>query len=307
MGEIAVGPGGPGEGGVMLTLETPLDAVTFAVVDVETTGLDPVAGDRVCEVAVVHGRAGAILDSWSTLVHPGRPISRGAQRVNNITNTMVRGAPPFAQVAPDLLARLEETVLVAHFAAFDLGFLNHELALLGLAPTLLPAWVVDTCAVARRRYRFKSNSLDFLSSRLPVRDARPAHRALADVLTTWNLLCWFLADLRARGVRLATLGDLLAVQGPLDTSPRQAFAVGPAPAPAGDVPPLLAQAIAGGHTLQARYMSADGSVSERRITPRQVTVERETLYVVAYCHLRNEERTFRLDRLEVWADARNEE
>src|SRR5262245_63540410 len=116
----------------MITLETPLEGVTFAVVDVETTGLDPAGGDRVCEVAVVRGRAGAILDSWSTLVHPGRSIPRGAQRINNITNTMVRGAPPFAQIASDLLARLEDTVLVAHFAGFDLGFLNRELALLGL-------------------------------------------------------------------------------------------------------------------------------------------------------------------------------
>jgi len=212
---------------------------------------------------------------------------------------MVRAAPPFAAIAPEFLARIADTVLVAHFAAFDLGFLRHELARLDVAATALPALVVDTCALARRCYRFANNSLGFLSTTLRVRAPGPAHRALADVLSTWGVLTWFLADLRAQGVPLATLGDLLALQGALDTDSRRAFGTTPiAPAPPDAVPPALAQAIAAGHTLYTRYMGADGRVSERRITPRQVTREREALYLVGYCHLRQEVRTFRVDRLE---------
>lgn len=292
----------------MITPETPLEAVTFAVVDVETTGLDPARGDRVCEVAVVRGRAGQVLDSWSTLVYPERLIPGDAQRVNNISNAMVRDAPPFAAIAPELLAQVRETVLVAHNAPFDLGFLRQELRLIGLPATVLPAPVVDTCALARQCYHFASNSLGFLGGTLGVRDRHPAHRALADVITTWGVLDWFITDLRRQGRPLHTLGDLLALQGAQGAGGtwgrRRAFGSGRRAAVGGggdSTSALVARAIAAGHTLQARYLAADGTLSERRIAPRRVTLEMGALCVVAYCYLRQEERTFRLDRLEILA------
>jgi DNA polymerase-3 subunit epsilon len=293
----------------MPTSETPLDAVTFAVVDVETTGLDPARGDRVCEIAVVRGQAGQVLDSWSTLVYPERLIPAGAQRVNNISNALVRDAPPFAAIAPELLAQVRDTVLVAHNAPFDLGFLRQELRLIGLPATVLPAQVVDTCALARQCYRFASNSLGFLGGTLGVRDRHPAHRALADVITTWGVLDWFITDLRRQGRPLHTLGDLLALQGAAGVmggagGRRRAFGSGRRAAVGGggdSTSALVARAIAAGSTLRTRYLSADGTLSERRIAPRRVTLEMGAMCVVAYCYLRQEERTFRLDRLEILA------
>ncbi len=287
----------------MITPELPLDGVTFAVVDVETTGLDARRGDRICELAVVRGQGAAVLGTWSTLVHPGRLIPGDAQQVNHISNAMVRDAPPFAVAAPAFLDQVRDTVLVAHNAPFDLGFLRHELELAGLPATALPTQVVDTCTLARSRYRFASNSLGALGTALGVRDARPAHRALSDVMTTWSVLCWFVADLRRQGHRLDTLGDLLALQGSAAAGGRQGWRSGTRREATGDAskPALVAQAIAGGKTLQARYLAADGTVSERRIAPRRVTLELGTMCVVAYCYLRQEERTFRLDRLEILA------
>ncbi len=289
----------------MITPDTPLDGVTFAVVDVETTGLAAARGDRICELAVVRGQGTAVLGTWSTLVHPGRLIPGDAQQVNHISNAMVRDAPPFAAAAPAFLDQVRDTVLVAHNASFDLGFLRHELALAGIAATALPPHVVDTCALARSRYQFSSNSLGFLGTALGVRDARPAHRALSDVMTTWGVLCWFVDDLRRQGHRLHTLGDLLALQGSSAARERRGFRSGVgrrgAATGGGDKPALVARAIAGGHTLQARYLAADGTVSERRIAPRRVTLEMGAMCVVGYCYLRQEERTFRLDRLEILA------
>jgi DNA polymerase-3 subunit epsilon len=296
----------------MITPETPLDAVTFAVVDVETTGLDAARGHRVCEVAVLRGQGTTVLDTWSTLVHPGRLIPSDAQQVNHISNVMVRDAPPFAVIAPSLLDRLHDTVLVAHNAPFDLSFLQEELRRLGSAASALPALVVDTCALARQCYRYPSNSLEYLGQALGVRDAHPAHRALADVTTTWGVLGWFLADLRRQGRPVETLADLLALQrqsGPArwgrSGSRGQRTFGGPRPAAvagAGEsTSTLVARAIAAGHTLQTRYIAADGTPTERRIAPRRVTLEMGAMCVVAYCYLRQEERTFRLDRLEILA------
>lgn len=289
----------------MITPETPLAAVTFAVVDVETTGLDPARGDRVCEVAVLRGQGGQVRDTWSTLVYPARHIPGDAQRVNHISDAMVRDAPPFGGIAPALLDRLRDTVLVAHNAPFDLSFLHHELRGVGLPATALPTLVVDTCALARACYHFSSNSLGALGRTLGVCAAPPAHRALADVTTTWGVLDWFLADLRRQGRRLDTLADLLALQGRGGAAARGPRRTGSAARPATgrgeSTPTLVARAIAAGYTLQTRYVSADGTLSERRIAPRRVTLELGTLCVVAYCYLRQEERTFRLDRMEILA------
>lgn len=104
----------------------PLDSVAFAVLDLETTGLSPAYGHRVCEVACLRIQGGRVTGEFESLVDPVRPISPGAFAVNQITPDMLAGAPQFREVAPSLLAVTENAVLVAHNAGFDLGFLVHE-------------------------------------------------------------------------------------------------------------------------------------------------------------------------------------
>src|SRR4051812_24545616 len=96
--------------------DVPLYEHTFAVVDVETTGLSARTGDKICEVAVVIARGGKIVDQLQTLVNPQKPISRGAAAVNGISEAMVRNAPTFKQVAPRVIEALDGAVLVAHNA-----------------------------------------------------------------------------------------------------------------------------------------------------------------------------------------------
>lgn len=277
-----------------MTDETsPLDGVIFAVVDVETTGLSPATGDRICEIAVVRGRGGQVLDQFTTLVNPQRSISPGARRVNGITDSMVYRAPAFADVAGEVGTLLQDTVLVAHNAGFDLGFLRNEITPAAGGAAALPRFVVDTLQMARACYQFPSNSLESISAILKLRH-RDAHRALADAIMTWRVLTWFIKDLRDRGMALDVLGDLLALQGKLDLMPRTPWSMD---APPEAVPPLVHQAIHDGLLLRMRYASPGSRPTERLVAPRRVALEHETLYLVAYCHLRHEERTFRFDRI----------
>src|SRR4051812_29983335 len=96
--------------------DIPLYEQTFAVVDVETTGLSARMGDRICELAVVIARGGQIVDQLQTLINPQKPISRGAGAVNGISDYMVLKAPPFRNVAKELVQLLDGAVLVAHNA-----------------------------------------------------------------------------------------------------------------------------------------------------------------------------------------------
>ena len=97
--------------------------------DTETTGLDPLTGDRVIEVAALE------LDgdlptgkSFHRLIHPQRDIPDEAARIHGITLDKLRDAPRFEEIADELLAFLEDGKLIAHNAAFDFGFLNAECA-----------------------------------------------------------------------------------------------------------------------------------------------------------------------------------
>jgi DNA polymerase III subunit epsilon len=265
-------------------LTQPLAETAFALFDVETTGLSPAYGDRVCEVACLVVQDGIEVGRFESLVDPGRPISPGAFRVNRITPQMLAGAPPFEAVAAALLDLMEGAVLVAHNAAFDLGFLAMELEIARVPPPEGP--VVDTLALSRRAYRFASNSLPAVAQALDV-ETGPAHRAMGDVWTMYHVLDRILWELDRRwGV--TTLGQLLDFQG------------GPVPYPharALPLPPTIAEALQARAEVRMRYVDARGQETQRLVRPLRVHEQRGYLYLVAHCHRAGALRTFRLDRV----------
>jgi DNA polymerase-3 subunit epsilon len=251
---------------------------TLAFVDTETTGLSAWFGDRICEIAILRYRGDEILDSFDTLVNPGRPISPGAARVNGLTDAELAEAPTFAEIADRVMPLLENAILVGHNAPFDLGFLSSEFQRLGRQ---LPALeVIDTLQLARTYFTFPSNSLQAIADALLI-DRTGAHRALADVLTTKAVLGHFLVELDP-----LPLGGLISAYTPPVTAPA-AF----------DLPPQLQEAFASNKRLFIRYVDQKGHVSERWITPKQVLPLKDYIYLVARCHLRNDDRYFRLDRI----------
>ena len=166
----------------------PVDA-PFAVVAIETTGLSPAAGDRIVEIAVVRVDAsGRVLDEYDTLLDPGRDV--GPAFVHGISTSEVLGAPTFADVAGDVLARLDGAVVVAHNAAFVERFLAAELARIGVTLPLNPA----LCSrwLARTTLRAPDQRLDTLARVLGLPVAG-VHSALADARTGAVLLPRMLA------------------------------------------------------------------------------------------------------------------
>lgn len=204
---------------------TPLDQVIFAAVDVETTGGALARGDRVCEVAIVRTQGGTILDRWSTLVQPDRPMNRVVAAKTGIQDGMLRAARRFAAVAAAVRDRLQGAVFVAHGATFDTRFLQHELEHAGYPAADFPQTILDTCRLAQAQYTFPGYKLAELSTHLQLPPPSTSHRALPDALQVWAVLWQMVTDLRRQGVTLRTLGDLLALQ--------QAPARRPAPVPVG--------------------------------------------------------------------------
>jgi DNA polymerase-3 subunit epsilon len=150
------------------------------VVDTETTGLDPRQGHRIIELAAIEldGRK-VSLRRFHRYLNPEREIEAGAVAIHGLTYERLQNEAKFADIAPSFLEFIADAELIIHNAPFDIGFLNHELELIGM-PSLQNA-VVDTLKVAREMHPGKKNSLDALCGRYEIDNAhRSLHGALLD-------------------------------------------------------------------------------------------------------------------------------
>lgn len=153
------------------------------ILDTETTGLEVRQGHRLIEVAgveMVNRRlTGRHLHRY---VHPEREIDAGAMAVHGITLDFLADKPKFREIARELADFLAGAELIIHNAPFDVGFLNHEFALVGLPPvTEIAGGVLDTLRMAKALHPGKRNNLDALCDRYGVDNSnRTLHGALLD-------------------------------------------------------------------------------------------------------------------------------
>jgi len=189
-----------------------LEAHSYAVVDVETTGGTPAGGHRITEVAVVEIRDGFISGDFQTLVNPGRPIPSRIAELTGITDRMVAGAPFFEDVAQDLYDRLDGRVFVAHNVAFDWRFVSAQL---GDSIGQLPEGPrLCTVQMTRRLApELRKRNLDSVASHFGI-SIHARHRAHGDAMATARVLLRLLDEARAQGIRdIETLQKLLRRKG----------------------------------------------------------------------------------------------
>ncbi len=151
------------------------------VFDTETTGLNPVGGDRMVEIGCVEiynrmetGR------TYHAYFNPDRVMPSDAEFIHGLTNIFLSDKPRFSETVEELLEFIGDSPLVAHNAGFDFGFLNFELELCG-RPPLCMSRMVDTLALARSKHPGAKHSLDALCMRFGIdRSHRVKHGALLD-------------------------------------------------------------------------------------------------------------------------------
>ena len=265
--------------GEMLSLKTPFEALPLVCVDVETTGLSPDKGARVCEIALLRSEGERDVARFESLVHPQQPMPPEVIRVHGITDAMVAEAPVFATLLPDIRTLLQGAVVVGHNVHFDLRFLRHEWHVAG--EDLPECVAIDTLALARTYFDFPKNGLGAIAAALGI-DHTAAHRAMGDVIATWNVLQHFVAELRHRGP--VTLADLIL--------PRLPDAAG-----IRDLVTALQDALPESVPLCMRYRAWHAPETIRVVQPLAVYFQRGYGFLHAFCHLRREERHFRLDRI----------
>jgi len=252
----------------------------FAFLDFETTGLSPWFGDRICEVGVVITEGKRIRDTYKTLVNPGRELSPAAANTNGLTDDMLASAPPFGTVADEVSARLKDAVVVCHNARFDLQFLDSEFQ--RMDRELQIPNLIDTFYIARERFDLPSNSLRALAEAFHVSMDSTRH-ALGDAL-----LC--------RGVFF----EMMKAIQPPDGNIEEFIGIYNSPTWPNDgiqLPVEFNEALQSGKRLYIKYIDGKGENTERWVTPYNVIGLADYIYLRAHCHLRNAERSFRLDRI----------
>jgi DNA polymerase-3 subunit epsilon len=265
-----------------LPVGQPINTLPLSFLDVETTGLVPVHGHRICEVALIRTCGDTVETTYNTLVNPRRPIEAGAFAVNRISPDMLRDAPGFDMVVEHVLKAIEGSVIIAHNAPFDMAFMTNELQLLGYPPPDNP--VIDTLVLARSLLSsHTSHSLPSLSRSLGL--STPNHRAMSDVVALRGLFTHLVNLLAQQGIE--NLDDIARYQ-------RGLMPGDPEPVP----PPIIEQALRQRQRLRIAYRSQNSGLTERTIQPIELALVRGTVHLRAYCYLRKALRSFVLARIE---------
>ena len=151
------------------------------VLDTETTGLSPEAGDRLVEIGCVElVNLVPTGQTFHCYINPERPMSAGAEAVHGLSDVFLADKPTFAEVVEAFRGFVGDANLVIHNASFDMAFLNAELRRLSLPP-IPDGRAVDTLKIARQRYPGAQASLDALCRRFGIDNShRELHGALLD-------------------------------------------------------------------------------------------------------------------------------
>ncbi len=272
-------------------LETaPLEDIHFVAFDTETTGLSPLLNRLVELSGVKFNISGEVVSTFSTLIDPEDDIPPDATAIHGITLEMVTGKPTYSKAVPEFFewAGSGNVVLVAHNAQFDVGFLEVTLSKLAIMPPEHP--IVDTLSLSRRLVpQARNHQLRTLAEHLEL-ESGGYHRALADSYHVKDLLLRLLA-LMPQATRWSDLSAICQVLRFNDLSAktleRQALSA---------QMHQINEAISAGSVVSIVYKGSQ--TGTRLVTPRSVHKWKGNVYLTAYCHSSDAERTFRLDKIE---------
>jgi DNA polymerase III epsilon subunit family exonuclease len=266
----------------------PLREIPLAIVDVETTGASADFGHRIIEMGIARVENGAVVAEYERLLDPQRKISAGVTVLTGITQAMVEGQPTFCDELPRMLELLKGAIVIGHNVRFDLSFLRKEFrrARCEIMQVLGDVPVLDTVRIARRRFGRGGNGLQTLCRRLGIFPV-VAHRALADVRTTFGVLEKMLEPIGGWNIELA---DALLAQGGrmglLPANPRESL-----------LPLELEEALETRRPVMMEYLDGQEVRTQRIVRPLTIRRINGELTLIAFCELRQANRTFKLERM----------
>ncbi len=263
-----------------------IEDIELVIFDTETTGLDPSSGDRIVELAALKFKGLEKISEFQTLVNPGRPISEAAFAVNKISPEMLKDAPQPKEAIPKFIDFIQGSCLCSYNAGFDLEFLNNEFKILGI-PALKDILIIDALKMAKRLMPgLERYALWFVADTLGIK-TKQQHRAFSDVeltLAVFNKLKDMLKTNKITDfnklIGLFSIDPVL-----LENINNQKVS-------------QIQEAMNLRAQLKIEYISASSAqVTKRQVVPREIKRENNRDYLIGYCCLKREERSFRVDNI----------
>ncbi len=173
-----------------------IEDVVYSVLDIETTGLSRQT-EKITEFGIIKIKNGEVIDTFECFVNPEKEIPQKIAEITNITNEMVKDAEKIDTVLPKVLEFIKDTVIVAHNASFDVGFIKYNADILGLE---FNNTYIDTVALAKELFPdFKKYKLGIIAENLNIK-VDVAHRALADVETLVKVFGVMLEKIKEKNI-----------------------------------------------------------------------------------------------------------
>lgn len=275
----------------MALLEQTIATSSFVALDLETTGIRA-AIDRIVEIGAIRFNwDGSDYQEFSSLIQPQRPIPAEVIAVHGITDDMVVAAPLFTDIASAFLDFIDGSVILAHNAAFDVGFLSCELLSNGFA--IPPNLVLDSCRLAKELLpESPKHKLTTLMEHLKIKPTGMAHRSLPD--------SWGCAQVFRHCIPRLPQQEQTTLAGLLERVPKARTAFYRQARDAeqqAEYRNRIITAISQQQDVVITYRSVKQQQTERRVSPNLLGGYGIYSYLEGFCHLRQERRQFRLDRI----------
>lgn len=266
----------------MEILNRNIEDCDLVFLDLETTGLDAVMGDSICEIGALKVKDRKIIGEFNRLINPKKSIPQQAYAVHKISDEDLKDAPYFEEIVAEFIRFLQDSVVCAYNAGFDVGFIDQHLKKIDHAPLELP--VIDILLMARDNLSLSRYNLKSTAESFNINCTGGFHRAGGDALIAYQIFLKLIDILRGKGIE--KLEDFVSLYG-LNNAVFKAKEK--------EKVSLVEQAINRGQTLSIEHFSVKRSVVEN-VVPLQVLKEGPEFYLLGQADTTNTLR-IRLSRI----------
>lgn len=254
-----------------MDLDKNIEDYNLIILDLETTGLDVVTGDSICEIGAVKVKERKIIDKFHSLINPGRSVSQEAYRIHKISNEELRDAPYFREVSDKLIYFLKDSVICAYNVKFDMGFIDHSLKREDYPPLDFPA--VDILSMARDILKLPRYNLDAVAKFFNIDISGGLHRASDDAMVACDVFFELLNIFKEK--KIEKLEEFISLYGLSNEifklrEDRKVLSFN--------------EAIDKKLILRIKYFSSDNIIKDKKIMPLRVFQEKQ-----CYCLLCQDE------------------
>jgi len=244
-----------------------IEDFNLAVLDLETTGLDVVTGDSICEIGAFKVKRRKIIDKFHSLINPNRNMPDQAYDVHKISEEELKDAPYFEDIADKFVSFLGESIICAYNIKFDMGFINNHLRKSNRPPLELPA--VDIFSMARDALKLPRYNLEAAAKSLDIDCSQGLHRALGDASVAYQILIKLLDIFKEK--RIGKLDEFISLYGlnnEIFKSKEEKKIL------------LLNAAIEKRTVLGIKYFSSTNTLEEEEVLPLRIAEEDKYLYLL---------------------------